>query len=92
MNFPPRAGRVSGRATPYLCHARREIAKDQPWQQSTYRGTLFKLAGPALSTADRISAARFGYLLEGIDWRMPQKNLASDGGRMRIVAYKSVRL
>ena len=39
------------------------------------------------STADgtvAISTAQLGYLLEGIDWRMPPENLASDGGRLTI--------
>lgn len=29
-----------------------------------------------------ITPAQLGYLLEGIDWRMPQKNLASEFGGM----------
>ena len=28
-----------------------------------------------------ITAAQLGYLLEGIDWRLPQRTLAAAGGR-----------
>jgi hypothetical protein len=47
------------------------------------------------STADgavTISTAQLGYLLEGIDCRMPQEDLASYDGRLTILAYKSPRL
>ena len=47
------------------------------------------------STADgvvTISTAQLGYLLEGIDWRMPQKTWRPTAARLTIFAYKSVRL
>ena len=38
-----------------------------------------------------ITSAQLGYLLEGIDWRMPQKNLASNLGWMtNLVCNSSV--
>jgi hypothetical protein len=52
MNFPPRAGRVSGRATtPTLRHApRAKLQRTNPGSNPlSLRGILFKRSGPALS-------------------------------------------
>src|SRR5271156_1196037 len=51
MNFPPRAGRVSGRATPSLRHApRAKLQRTDPGSSPlNLRGILFKRSGPALS-------------------------------------------
>src|SRR5271154_3325969 len=50
MNFPPRAGRVSGRATPSLPHApRAKLQRTNPGSSPlSLRGILFKRSGPAL--------------------------------------------
>ena len=50
MNFPPRAGRVSGRATPSLRHATRaKLQRTDPGSSPlNLRGILFKRSGPAL--------------------------------------------
>src|SRR5271154_4610773 len=50
MNFPPRAGRVSGRATPSLRHApRAKLQRTDPGSSPlNLRGILFKRSGPAL--------------------------------------------
>ena len=50
MNFPPRAGRVSGRATPSLRHApRAKLQRTNPGSSPlSLRGILFKRSGPAL--------------------------------------------
>src|SRR5271154_1051442 len=52
MNFPPRAGRVSGRATPSLRHApRAKLQRTDPGSSPlNLRGILFKRSGPALIT------------------------------------------
>src|ERR1700722_11166774 len=53
MNFPPRAGRVSGRATPSLRHApRAELQRTNPGSSPLgLRGILFRGSGLALSAA-----------------------------------------
>src|SRR5271163_4738207 len=50
MNFSPRAGRVSGRATPSLRHApRAKLQRTNPGSSPlSLRGILFKRSGPAL--------------------------------------------
>src|SRR5271156_4027925 len=52
MNFPPRAGRVSGRTTPSLRHApRAKLQRTNPGSSPlSLRGILFKRSGPALPT------------------------------------------
>ena len=51
MNFPPRAGRVSGRATPSLRHApRAKLQRTNPGSSPlSLRGILFRGSGLALS-------------------------------------------
>ena len=39
-----------------------------------------------------ISAGQLGYLLEGIDWRMPQRDLATGAGRLNRRAICTMRL
>jgi hypothetical protein len=53
MNFPPRAGRVSGWATPSLRHApRAKLQRTNPGSNPlSLRGILFKRSGPALNVA-----------------------------------------
>ena len=50
MNFPPRAGRVSGRATPSLRHApRAKLQRTNPGSSPlSLRGILFRGSGLAL--------------------------------------------
>jgi len=50
MTFPPRAGRVSGRATPSLCHApRAKLQRTNPGSSPlSLRGILFRRSEPAL--------------------------------------------
>jgi hypothetical protein len=54
MNFPPRAGRVSGWATPSLRHApRAKLQRTDPGSSPlNLRGILFKQSGPALLNRD----------------------------------------
>ena len=68
MNFPPRSGRVSGRATPSLRHApRAKLQRTDPGSSPlNLRGILFNRSGPALSpvrpthiTCRRKSRSRF---------------------------------
>jgi hypothetical protein len=61
MNFPPRAGRVSGRATPSLRHApRAKLQRTDPGSSPlNLRGILFKRSGPALRAGTAISGASY---------------------------------
>ena len=62
MNFPPRAGRVSGRATPSLRHApRAKLQRTNPGSSPlSLRGILFRRSGPALLLSpDAIKASFF---------------------------------
>jgi hypothetical protein len=58
MNFPLRAGRVSGRATPSLRHApRAKLQRTNPGSSPlSLRGILFKRSGPALGAIVEIPA------------------------------------
>ena len=46
---------------------------------------------PTEGEAVTITAAQLGYLLEGIDWRMPQRSLATGAGGIRRFAAKGAR-
>ena len=60
MNFPPRAGRVSGRATPSLRHApRAKLQRTNPGSSPlSLRGILFRRSGPALSNVALMGVKR----------------------------------
>ncbi len=69
MNFPPRAGRVSGRATPSLRHApRAKLQRTNPGSSPlSLRGIPFRRSGPALSpTSMQACRSPFGSIFPRI--------------------------
>lgn len=96
MNFPPRAGRVSGRATPSLRHApRAKLQRTNPGSSPlSLRGILFKRSGPALPSVEGREAARSRSVreerthdptgvLEGVTFHNAEMSLRVPGGGAR---------